>query len=99
MHTRAKERLVGVDVSDPGDHSLIEQERLDRRPSPPCERAQQRRCEGNVEGLDSESGGVERLERRLADHELARTEATGVDEAQVADAVEGDLDSGVGERL
>ena len=33
MHAGAPERLVGVDVPDPGDAPLVEQERLDRRAS------------------------------------------------------------------
>ena len=75
VHAGAKQRLVGVDVADAGDPALVEQERLDRGAPPARQRAQQRGREGVVERLDAEARGEERLERLVADHQLAGAES------------------------
>ena len=54
MKLRPPERLVGVDVSDPGDPRLVEQERLQRRPPPRRQRLDHLRRELVRERLDSD---------------------------------------------
>ncbi len=78
----AKQRLVGVDVADARDPPLVEQQRLDRRAPPARERAQVLGGEALVEGLVAQARGEERLERLLAEQQLAGAESARVDDHQ-----------------
>ena len=79
----------------PGDPALVEQERLDRRARPARELAQALDREVLVEGLDPQPQGEERLECRLAEHQLSRAESPRVDEAHVVTVVEYEADARV----
>ena len=90
---RPEQRLVGVDVPDAGDPLLVEQHRLDRRPTRARQREHAIDAEAVPERLDPQSGGEERVERVAADGQLARAEAARVDEDQAVPVVEIDVDS------
>ena len=78
VNLRAPERLVGVDVADPRDEALVEENRLHGRS--PCRvcGAQVLGAEPLVEGLRAEPRGEERLERVGAADELRGAEAPRV---------------------
>jgi hypothetical protein len=78
----AEQRLVGVDVPHAGELRLVEQERLDRRAPPACERAQTLGGELGPQGLDAQAGGEEGVPRLGAQGELARAEPARVAERQ-----------------
>jgi hypothetical protein len=80
VNPRAVQGLVGVDVADPRDAPLVEQEGLDRGAAPPRERVQVRGGETRVERLDAEASREELVERGGPEHELAGPEAPRVDD-------------------
>src|ERR1700733_8426892 len=83
MYSSPKQGLIGVDVADAGDLSLVEQESLDGCGSAFGELAQVLGGEQLVKWLEAKTGGEERLERAAAEKELAGAEAPGVDAREV----------------
>ena len=59
MDAGAKQRLAGVDVAEPGDDPLVEEQRLDRRPAPFEAAPEPARVEVGAQGV-----GAERNKRR-----------------------------------
>ncbi len=84
VDARAEESLVGVDVADPRDATLVEQERLDRGGAPPRERPQVSGGEPLVQRLQPEAGSEELLQRRLSEQQLTGAEAPRVDDHEPA---------------
>ena len=77
MDPGAPERLVRVDVPDPGHAALVEQERLDRRPAALRDPRQPCGAEGRSERLGPEARGEVRTEVPLVE-ELPGAEAANV---------------------
>ena len=86
MQARPEERLVGVDVADPGDARLVEQERLERRGASRRHRAQRLWRERGRERLDPEPLEA-LLELGVVDQERL-AEAAWVGEPELATVVE-----------
>src|SRR5437868_1984148 len=66
---RPPERLVRVDVPEPGERALVEQGRLDRRAAPREPRCQRLRRERALERFAAQPGGEVRVELVVAKHE------------------------------
>ncbi len=99
MDAGSKQRLVGVDVADPGDLALIEQQGLDRRAAAAGQPVQVPAGEVRVERLNAEPGSQEVVQRGTPKSELAGAEATRVDEGDpMCAAVELEDDSRVRRR-
>ena len=89
MQAGAKQRLVGVDVADSGDPRLVEQERLQRRPSAGGELEQRLRGELAGERLDPEPGGEVAVELVVGQDDGV-SEAPRIGEPELAAVVEHD---------
>ena len=87
MQLGAEQRLVGVDVADPGDPRLVEQERLQRRAAVGRELEQPPRRQLAAKRLDPEPGGEVGVELVAAEHDRV-AEPPRVGEPQLRAVVE-----------
>src|SRR5215208_2626293 len=77
MNTRTPKRLVGVDVADSGNGTLVEDRSLDRRPPRRKPRREVARAERRVERLAADSSVDVRVQLGRIEHE-PRAEASDV---------------------
>jgi hypothetical protein len=95
MNAGQEQRLVGVDVSDSSDPSLIEHERLHRSGPSASNPAQALRSELGRERLDPQPQREIRIARRTAEQQVAGPEPPGIDVHQPVPIVEPQPDAGV----
>src|SRR5204862_2573426 len=85
MKGRPVERFVGVDVPDPRDSELVQEERLERRPPSRRQATQLVRGERVGERLDPEPRAEIAIELRVAeDHAVAESARVAEEEARPA---------------
>ncbi len=96
VEPRVPERLVGVDVPEPGDRPLVEDRGLERVRRPPGARRAARRREERVERLVADAGGEVRL-GVLGVEQQPRPEPSGVAVCDVRSVVE--LENGTAVRV
>ncbi len=86
MDARPEQRLVRVDVAHAGDLALIQQQRLDRHPAPLCKPPQVFRRVPLLEWLQAEPSREELLHRLRPEQQLARAEASRIDDRELSSA-------------